>query len=404
MATACVLGHPAAGHVNPTLPLIRELVARGERVTYFATEPFRSRIEETGARFQACGQQALFERNLAAGGLLGGMAGLMQTAAEILPGVLDDIRAIAPDYVLVEAHAVWGRLAAQILGRPTVAVCSMFAVNRSLLSAAELVNHLYGRAQHAATLEGLAGLTRYFEIARRVDHDHATTSPGIIEYLGNPQPRSIVLTSREFQVGGEVFDESYFFVGPTDGRKTLPLDHGLPLDPSRRVILVSMGTMYNDEQALYQECFDAFGGDDRLQVVLAAGHRMDRGLLPPAPPNVIVRDYVPQVAMLAQTELFITHGGINSAHEAMLNGVPMIVLPLTADHHVVAQRIAETGAGLVLERREATATRLRELADAVLSDSRFRAASRRIGETLRAAGGAPRAADAVLSYVGAQAA
>jgi UDP:flavonoid glycosyltransferase YjiC (YdhE family) len=40
---------PAAGHVNPTLPVVRELVARGEQVVYYDTEEFRSQIEEAGA-------------------------------------------------------------------------------------------------------------------------------------------------------------------------------------------------------------------------------------------------------------------------------------------------------------------------------------------------------------------
>ena len=43
----------AFGHVNPTLQLASELVARGERVTYFCPEDFRKVIEPTGATFVA---------------------------------------------------------------------------------------------------------------------------------------------------------------------------------------------------------------------------------------------------------------------------------------------------------------------------------------------------------------
>ena len=42
---------PYAGHTNPTLPLTRELIRRGHRVTYVNAEKFRRRIEETGAAF-----------------------------------------------------------------------------------------------------------------------------------------------------------------------------------------------------------------------------------------------------------------------------------------------------------------------------------------------------------------
>ena len=36
---------PAHGHVNPTLPVVRELVRRGHSVRYYEVEPFRAGIE-----------------------------------------------------------------------------------------------------------------------------------------------------------------------------------------------------------------------------------------------------------------------------------------------------------------------------------------------------------------------
>lgn len=42
---------PYAGHVNPTLPLTKELVKRGHQVTYINAEEFRSKIEASGAVF-----------------------------------------------------------------------------------------------------------------------------------------------------------------------------------------------------------------------------------------------------------------------------------------------------------------------------------------------------------------
>src|ERR1035438_2443382 len=44
---------PAHGHVNPTLPVIRELVRRKQPVVYFGTGQFRQAIQDTGARFCA---------------------------------------------------------------------------------------------------------------------------------------------------------------------------------------------------------------------------------------------------------------------------------------------------------------------------------------------------------------
>ena len=45
----------ASGHINPTLPIVQDLVRRGEVVTYFAGEPFKDQIEKTGAQYVALG-------------------------------------------------------------------------------------------------------------------------------------------------------------------------------------------------------------------------------------------------------------------------------------------------------------------------------------------------------------
>jgi len=397
MATVCVLGHPAAGHVNPNLPLMAELCRRGEHVVYFATEPFRARVERAGARFRSYGDHRLFERNLGAGGMLGGMAGLMETTGQILPALLEEIRAARPAYLLVEAHAVWGNLLAQMHPVPAATLCSMFAINESLISAAGLVRHLYGAAPVGLALEGLLALGEYFEGARRLGRCLGVSSPGVVDFLGNRQRLNLVFTAREFQVGGAAFDDSYRFVGPSIAGHRDYADFPMERVAGRAPILISLGTMYNDEAEFYRQAFRAFGGWPD-PVVLAVGHRVDRSQLPAPPANFIVREYVPQVALLETARLFVTHGGINSAHEAMLHGVPMVVLPERADHYVVAGQVEAVGAGVVLDRSQATAARLADAARRVLADPLFRERSAKMGGLLRAAGGHVRAADEIFEF------
>jgi UDP:flavonoid glycosyltransferase YjiC (YdhE family) len=52
MTTYAVLCIPGHGHVNPTLAVAQELVARGERVFYYVDEEFRPAVEATGATFR----------------------------------------------------------------------------------------------------------------------------------------------------------------------------------------------------------------------------------------------------------------------------------------------------------------------------------------------------------------
>jgi UDP:flavonoid glycosyltransferase YjiC (YdhE family) len=46
---------PLHGHTNPSLPVVKELIRRGEEVTYYSLEPLRAAIESTGATFRSYG-------------------------------------------------------------------------------------------------------------------------------------------------------------------------------------------------------------------------------------------------------------------------------------------------------------------------------------------------------------
>jgi UDP:flavonoid glycosyltransferase YjiC (YdhE family) len=53
MSKIIYLTPPAHGHVNPALPVMRELVQRGDQVICYNIAEFRPQIEGTGATFRA---------------------------------------------------------------------------------------------------------------------------------------------------------------------------------------------------------------------------------------------------------------------------------------------------------------------------------------------------------------
>jgi UDP:flavonoid glycosyltransferase YjiC (YdhE family) len=58
MATLLFFSQPYQGHTNPTLPLVTELIRRGEKVIHYSLEHFQAAIEQTGAMFRSYGDQA----------------------------------------------------------------------------------------------------------------------------------------------------------------------------------------------------------------------------------------------------------------------------------------------------------------------------------------------------------
>src|SRR4051812_26907794 len=52
MSRILMFNVPGHGHVNPTLPVVRELVVRGEQVVYYLTDEFEPQIHRAGAVFR----------------------------------------------------------------------------------------------------------------------------------------------------------------------------------------------------------------------------------------------------------------------------------------------------------------------------------------------------------------
>lgn len=92
---------PGYGHVNPSLALVRELVARGETIDYYCTEDFRAVIEGTGAHFRPLPVGRVVNNNMVEFHLLGVLADLVETTYRVLPPLLEEVRAASYDYLLL---------------------------------------------------------------------------------------------------------------------------------------------------------------------------------------------------------------------------------------------------------------------------------------------------------------
>ena len=95
--------------------------------------------------------------------------------------------------------------------------------------------------------------------------------------------------------------------------------------------------------------------------------------LGPLPDGWLVREYLPQVRLLGDARLAITHGGNNSVTEAVGQGVPLLVLPFSTDQFAGAAAIERTGLGRALDPNAATVA---ELADALQAVREMRAEER----------------------------
>src|SRR5262249_5526570 len=99
--------------------------------------------------------------------------------------------------------------------------------------------------------------------------------------------------------------------GPwTDAAGREPVDFPWErLDPSRRLVYASMGTLQNGILQTFRMMAEACTGLD-LQLVISLGGGQDPALLGDLPGDPIVVGYAPQLDLSRRSALTISHGGL----------------------------------------------------------------------------------------------
>jgi MGT family glycosyltransferase len=213
----------------------------------------------------------------------------------------------------------------------------------------------------------------------------------------NEAELNLVYTSKEFQPAGDSFSSRFKFVGPSLAPDSAVTPLPFPLPTNIPVIYISLGTLFNENILFYRTCFDTFA-DMPIHVIMSIGAKVLVEQLGQIPRNFTVRQSVPQLAVLRRAQVFITHGGMNSVHEALFLGVPMVVIPQAADQHFVAQRVSAVGAGVRLNRKQLSQRTLRQAVERVIGNPAYHAASDAVGASLRSAGGYARAANEINEF------
>ncbi len=319
---------------------------------------------------------------------------------ELAPKALKEL---GVDGLIVDQNILGGGTVAELLEVPFVTVCSAVPWIRDYFTPPHFTNWIYGkdgwsrrrnRIGYAVWDWYISPVMRQVNQYRKAFEMKPARS---VEDFFSPLAY-LAQMCREFDFPRRTIPSTFHYVGALAAHRP-PGDDQFPWErlDGRPLIYVTMGTVRprSDVGVLRKICSAC--ADLDAQVVISAGKWSERSstweALDDLPGDPLVMDFVPQMELLERTRLLITHGGQNTVLEAIVQGVPMIVLPRGADQPAMAGRVKYTGAGLCASFQHFTPAELRGLVSRVLTEESFLQRARELQQGMIATGGVQRAAE-----------
>lgn len=341
---------PTTTHFRRCREVVRGMAEAGLEVIVLGGESGREAAESAGARFVDMFEGRPLER-VDPGSFPSPVRWVTYTArfgAELI----DQLRALDVQLVALDSHAMMGRLAAQTLDLPYV------IARQGHINPAEAVPMLAGEPRLRVSDECWQAAEQLRDEYGLADASPFCWVPPASPYL------NIVSEPEQFLVGEErdCIEPVGFFGSLTPEQLAFPAEPSgqrhFPPDATLRVYISLGMSGWNAARALMGDApvralraiaaglkavpgaygILALGGgsiDDELRAELEG-------------PALRVEPHVDQMRLLAEADVFVTHHGIHSTHEAVAQRVPMLSYPLWWDQPGLARRCQELGLAIPL--------------------------------------------------------
>ena len=396
MARILVSVLPASGHINPILAIAQALTANGHNVSFTTDQSYSAQLERAG--------YLLYPMAYPEGAVQGAQDAFRQPARWIsqfslhppqsfffrhLDALTDSIimaiDTFQPDILLTDLNQYAGPIAADARQLPYASYC---AIVNPILSRdippfgmgldwapkwhwKRLTWPVLGLVLHPI-------LWRYDRIVNRVRRRH-NLPPVRGALLAHSPYLTLVPVTDAYEYPRSDLPREVMYVGPVTTPHRGEVHDDFPLeffDDERPVIYVSMGTIVRGDR-VFRHVIE-LARNANWKAVVAIGRNSNPLDYHHLPDNVIVRQFVPQLEILPRVDAVISHGGNNTVTETLMHGLPLVVIPISADQPDSAAHVAAIGAGIRLSPWRLTRGKLEQAIEAVLVDSRFREAAQRI--------------------------
>jgi zeaxanthin glucosyltransferase len=396
------------GHLNPMTTLARQLQERGHDVVFlyssgaaglpFVPGPKKESFSESRPEVSKMQGDDAFEFACRL------VLDQTETILESLPAM---IQANDIDALVLDTVQFYAELGAMQLALPYIHVSSALHFDYTGYTPLSL----YGWP-HQATPEALArnreGVKKFAKLLGRCNAGVRAYAKSAGLQIDWEDPgftlsplASITQTPSAFDFESSHWPSQFHHTGPFhNGKGREKVDFPWERLTGEPLIYTSMGTILNGRLDVFQTIVAALAKHKDLQLVLSVGDQVDPKQIGPAPSNAIIVKQAPQLELLKQTLVCITHAGLNTVLESLTQGVPQVAIPVTFEQPGVAARIAHKQTGVVTSLEKLTADHLSMLLNEVLNDSTYRDNARKLQMAIAKANGLSVAADLIEESLG----
>ena len=386
---------PITGHVNPGLPIARELVRRGHDVRWYSTTRFRRAIEAIGARWIPVRSAIRIDEehmdawpNRPKDGINQLRYDVKNIFVEFLRGALrdleDEMRRDRADVVVGDNAAAVVEAVHQKFGIPW----ALYGMSVMTMSSRDTAPFGLALRPNATPLGRLRNKALTWLVDRVIFRDAANHSAKLRRELGLPSlTRSIFDFGKDadlyLQAGVPSFDyprtdlpANVHYIGasvPEPPAGWTPPSWWKDLKGGRRVILVTQGTINNDYDQLIRPAIRALAHENALVVVTTGSRPVEDVAMSTLPGNVRLERFIPYKLLMPHVDLLLTNGGFGSVQIALAHGVPVVAIGKTEEKPEIANRVEWSGVGVGLKVRVPSETQIRDAVLRVLTTPTYAA-------------------------------
>ncbi|WP_167568641.1 glycosyltransferase [Brevibacillus migulae] len=353
MATILIVSQRMLGHVLPAVGVGKELKKRGHEVWFLGNKLNQSLVESAGLAFHEIGWDKFPEMFM----------------EEMASDILAFVKKTPVDLVLCDSAQSAPAFVAEKMGIKWASFQTTVPLPDHQIPGNPLVNQKMRRKYMKELNQVREGLgLPPLEDDRRSRGDYAGLSPHlhlvmVLPHMVSPDLPSLPPSAR--------------IVGPCGQQESAPAirrRENLPNEQTTIVICASSSPRIEYRHIIerYKMASIAAFAEQPCRLFVAENQAYTGK--EKLPSNVCWRtDHPNHHELMPVADVVVTHGGCGTLQTAMRYGVPMVIIPLGADHPRLAERCRELGVAIVIPPEEVSPASIREAVLTIKNNSSFQA-------------------------------